>query len=208
MTEQLYFDVGANIGKWTLSNIQKNSLLKIVAVEASPTTFKKLVENTSGYNQITCLDKAVSNVPESVTFYEAKYDTISTTNSDWLVDPKSRFAGTPFHQISVATISLDALISKFGSPDLIKIDVEGGEYSALLSLTQKTPQICFEWAAETNDITFQCLNYLRDLGFTNFAIQKQDDYLYRPTTFESFDAVSSKLSQMIPKVDWGMVWCQ
>ena len=30
----------------------------------------------------------------------------------------------------------------------------------LLSLTKKVDTLCFEWAAEVNDITFKCLDYL------------------------------------------------
>ena len=33
-------DIGANIGKWSLSNV--NSCEKIIAIEASPNTFKRL----------------------------------------------------------------------------------------------------------------------------------------------------------------------
>ena len=38
----LYFDVGANIGRWSLSNINDN---KIIAIEAVPNTFKILENN-------------------------------------------------------------------------------------------------------------------------------------------------------------------
>ena len=51
-----------------------------------------------------------------------------------------------------ATITIDKLIQEYGTPELIKIDVEGGEFECLSSLTQKVNNICFEWASETNDI--------------------------------------------------------
>ena len=39
----MYFDIGSNIGSWSLENIK--SCDKIISVEASPTTFTKLVNN-------------------------------------------------------------------------------------------------------------------------------------------------------------------
>ena len=39
----MYFDIGSNIGKWSLSNI--NQCDKIISIEASPITFNKLVNN-------------------------------------------------------------------------------------------------------------------------------------------------------------------
>jgi hypothetical protein len=54
----------------------------------------------------------------------------------------------------------DKLIETYGVPELIKIDVEGGEDKCITSLTKKVPQLCFEWASETNDVTYSCLNHL------------------------------------------------
>ena len=39
----MYFDIGSNIGKWALANI--NQCDKIIAIEASPITFNNLVSN-------------------------------------------------------------------------------------------------------------------------------------------------------------------
>ena len=43
----MYFDIGANIGNWSLSNV--NNCDKIIAIEASPNTFNKLLNNTKEY---------------------------------------------------------------------------------------------------------------------------------------------------------------
>ena len=44
----MYFDIGANIGNWSLANI--NQCDKIISVEASPITFKRL-ENNCKHNR-------------------------------------------------------------------------------------------------------------------------------------------------------------
>ncbi len=40
---KLFFDIGSNIGSWSLENITRCD--KIISVEASPITFRKLVNN-------------------------------------------------------------------------------------------------------------------------------------------------------------------
>ena len=91
------------------------------------------------------------------------------------------------------TISLDNIIEIYGSPDLIKIDTEGGEYSTIKSLTKKVDNLCFEWASETKEINFNCLDYLEELGFNFFYLQMEDNYIFRPNTSEYVDKNTIKI---------------
>ena len=63
------------------------------------------------------------------------------------------------------------MVELYGLPDLIKINVEGGEFDVISSLHQKVPSLCFEWASETKDITYNCLDYLYALGFNDFIFK-------------------------------------
>jgi hypothetical protein len=98
----------------------------------------------------------------------------------------------------------------YGVPDLIKIDVESGEYECITSLRQKVSMLCFEWASETNNITFKCIDYLYDLGFRQYYIQNSDDYIFRPNDNDYYNIITikSKLENTIPKIDWGMIWAK
>jgi FkbM family methyltransferase len=69
-------------------------------------------------------------------------DVISSLNSDWYSN-KTRFFYIPYTPIICKSVTLDKLTEEHGTPDLIKIDFECGEYSVLLSLSKKTPLICF-----------------------------------------------------------------
>jgi FkbM family methyltransferase len=204
----LCFDVGANIGNWSLANVNKFN--KIIAVEASPLVFNKLNNNVNTKKNIITINKAVSEVKGSVDFYEAKNDVFSTTNKDWLCDINNRFYGHPFRIINVPTISLDELIQIYGKPDLIKIDTEGGEYNTIKSLTTKVDYLCFEWASETETINFNCLDYLETLGFTFFYLQMEDNYTFIPNVnnYTDKDSIKNELSKTIKKKDWGMIWCR
>ena len=204
----MYFDIGSNIGNWSLSNI--NLCDKIISIEASPITFKGLANNCKN-DKIILLNYAVcNNNGNDIAFYQAKRHVLSTINKDWLTNDISRFYNQPYIEITCKTITIDKLIEQYGVPDLIKIDVEGGEYECIVSLTQKVKLLCFEWTSEVNDITFKCIDYLLNLGYTEFYIQNGDDYLFRPQDNDFYDisTTKTKLSDTIPKQDWGMIWCK
>lgn len=204
----MYFDIGSNVGNWSLSNIHQCD--KIISIEASPITFRRLAENCKN-DKIILLNYAVcNNNGDDITFYQADTDTISTINKDWLTNETSRFYNYSYTEIVCKTITIDKLIEQYGMPDLIKIDVEGGEYECIASLTRKANLLCFEWASETNDITLKCLDYLFGLGYTKYYIQNMDDYLFRPKDEDFYDinTIKEKLSTTVPKCDWGMIWCR
>ena len=204
----MFFDIGSNVGKWSLSNL--NNCDKIISVEASPNTFQKLLHNTINNKKIISLNYAVCNSDkEFIEFYNCSADTLSTINKDWLDSEKSRFYKQyNYNVIKCKTISIDKLIQEYGVPELIKIDVEGGEFECVSSLTQKVNNICFEWASETNDITFNCIDYLEKLGYSEFAIQFQDDYTYRPQFYRDVNFVKEQLNKTTPKNEWGMIWAK
>jgi len=204
----MYFDIGSNVGNWSLQNI--NFCDKIIAIEASPITFERLTNNCKN-DRIILLNYAVCNNNDNdITFYHANCDTISTLNKEWLTNSSSRFYNEPYTEIICKTISIDKLIQQYGLPDLIKIDVEGGEYETISSLTRKVKLLCFEWASETNKITFNCIDYLYNLGYTQYYIQNGDDYLFRPNDNDFYDiyTLKTKISNTISKIDWGMIWCK
>ena len=203
----MFFDIGANVGRWSQANI--SSATKIISVEADPDTYSKLIRNCATQSNIICENYAAcDNSGADITFYKCtSADTISTLNRDWLADSSSRFNNYPFVEIKCKTITLDSLIEKYGMPALIKVDVEGGEFQCIRSLTQKVDCLCFEWASETNEITIQCLNYLQTLGFTKFFLQYEDSYTFRPSSYTTVEAVKEALARTTPKKEWGMMWC-
>lgn len=204
----LLFDIGANIGAWALANYNPNT--RIVSVEASPTTYTTLVQNTARKN-IHCINRAVTSQPDAeVTFYEADADTISSLNKDWITNTRSRF-GNDSHvrtETVVSTTTIDSMVATFGVPDIIKVDVEGAEHIVLPSLTRKVKTVCFEWAAEWDVEAFMCIDHMSKIGYRQFHIQMKDDYNYRPSVYSlTADQTKEEISKMNHRVDWGMIWC-
>ena len=174
--DSLYFDIGANVGLWSLKNIEKCK--KIIAVEPSKNTFEELVKNCIEKN-ITCLNYAVSNQnKKEVDFYEK--DCLSTINKNWLCSEKSRSYGAKYTKTTCETIRLDRLVKQYGIPDLIKIDVEGAEDLVISSLAKKVKTLCFEWVREFPLITKNSVNHLMKIGFTKFYVEFGSKFTYVP----------------------------
>jgi FkbM family methyltransferase len=207
----LIFDIGANRGKYTdVYAVDPNNT--IISIEASPKMYKVLKDNMSKYPNVTCLEYAVSNTAdEYVTFFDCESDTLSTLDINWLTSSGSRFGNHQgrFNAIQVKAISLDTLIQIYGIPDIVKIDVEGAEEHVIKSLSQKVPILLFEWAAEWKDSLKLGIDHLTSLGFSEFHVQNEDEYKYRPLSYElSADESKIILEYSVNKVDWGMIWAR
>ena len=202
----LLFDIGANVGLWALHNY--NDTTKIICVEASPKTIVRLVKNCDGKN-IVCINYAVTSSSEPIVdFFDCTANTISTLDEKWLNDSSSRFYNQySYKKLQVQTVTIDKLILDYGIPDILKVDVEGAENIVLKSLTHSAKTVCFEWASEWNEKTFDAINHLTSLGYEKFHIQNEDKYAYRPASYElNKEQLIEKLSKTKQKLDWGMIW--
>jgi len=207
LSEKICFDIGANIGNWSLQNVNKYD--KIIAVEASENTFNTLVNNVEKNQKIVPINYAVCDLMEEyIKFYNCDSHVLSTTNEKWLQGGVSRF-NVNYKETLCKTISIDKLIEIYGIPDLIKIDVECAEYECIKSMTKKCNNLCFEWASEFLDNILNSLNYLYKLGYRFFYIQMNNDsYTFQPSEYYTIDRTKEILSKTIPRCDWGMIWCK
>ena len=121
--DDLFFDIGANIGSYSLlaGGVSNAS---VIALEPVSNTFHKLIENigiNNLHDQVKCLQYAVgSSISQGVISTNAGCqnkilsDSITNKNNTELVN--------------ITTI--DELSKIYGFPSAIKIDVEGYEYQA------------------------------------------------------------------------------
>ena len=142
----LFFDIGANRGDATIVAVTLG--YDVIAVEPSR-IYAELVQNFIYDPRVIPLKFAVSDKDnERVEFYEAQEDGLSTLNKDWLTSPNMPYNGKPFRTIHANTITIDTLAKIYGEPDLIKIDVEGAEWSVFRGMTRKMGMIAFEWTRQ------------------------------------------------------------
>lgn len=217
----LCFDIGANRGDFTIAALNKG--YDVIAIEAAPRVFKQLASNFIYNPRVTPLRFAVSGSDyQRVEFFEADEDGLSTLNPDWLTDESLPYAGKPYRTIGATTITIDTLAQIYGVPDLIKIDVEGAEWSVFKGLSSKMGMITFEWTWATWTEHLEQLKYLEIGGYTQVAPQfiehhcQQPDIWYDLKTFDLgqwhdknavlWENGYWKQSGLRPTADVGMLW--
>lgn len=178
---KLLFDIGANRGDATLAGLQQG--YKVIALEPAPRIYAKLVENFIYNPNVVPLRFAVSDSNDKrIEFYECIEDGLSTTEKAWLTDPRMPYNGKEFRTVSVSTCTVDWLVETYGTPDLIKIDVEGAEWSVLHGMTKHAGKLALEWTQQTMEEHNKQLQYLRSLGYSEFRLQFIEDHLLEPET--------------------------
>jgi len=217
----LCFDIGANRGDFTNAALAKG--YRVVAIEPAPRVFSALVGNFIYNPNVTPLRYAVSGSDyETIEFFEADEDGLSTMNLDWLTDESMPYAGKPYRTIRATTITLDTLALKYGTPDLIKIDVEGAEWSVFKGLSSKMGTIAFEWTDATLDEHDLQIEYLAYGGYTEVAPQFIEHHCQEPDiwypikdfslsgwildNFKHWTTGGWKKSNLRPTADVGMLW--
>lgn len=196
----LCFDIGANRGDFTSAALNKG--YDVIAIEPA-SIFKQLVKNFIYNPRVIPLKYAVSMSDyESVEFYEAEEDGLSTLNQDWLTNPDLPYCGKPYRTILATTITLDTLALKYGVPDLIKIDVEGAEWNVFKGLSSKMGTITFEWTDATIDQHQLQLEYLAHGGYTEVAPQYIIEHCEEPKTWFPLSEFNLELWRSATKRHW------
>ena len=175
----LLFDIGANRGDATIAGVELG--YEVIALEPAPKVFAELVCNFIYEPKVVPLRLAVAEKHgDQIEFYECVEDGLSTMEKSWLTDPNMPYNGKEFRTITVKTCTIDWLAEQYGKPDLIKIDVEGAEWSVFRGMTQNYGKLAFEWTQETLDQHEEQLLYLKSIGYTKFRMQFIEHHLQEP----------------------------
>ena len=170
MHNLLVFDIGFNHGNFTSEILVKYPGTKIIGVDGHP-MYTDLFRQERFPNTIL-LHNVVSDInDQEITFYICDSNPgINSINPEWIKAIRhSHFFEKTKREIKVKAITLDSLIERYGSPDIIKLDIEGAEAIALRGLTRKSGIITLEWSEEFFHETLTCVEHLRSLGYTLFA---------------------------------------
>lgn len=217
----IMFDIGANRGDAVVAGLNKG--YKVIAVEPAPKIFSELVKNFIYNKNVVPLKFAVSDSDgKRINFYECVEDGLSTTEESWLTQENMPYKGKEYRTISATTITLDTLASIYGEPDLVKIDVEGAEWSVFRGMTKHHGKIAFEWTDATIEDHRLQLEYLKFIGYKKVAPQfivnhleePEDWYLIEDFCLDTWVANNKnkwenggwKTANLRPTADVGMVW--
>jgi FkbM family methyltransferase len=163
----LVFDIGGHQGDRT--HLFDYLGARVIVLEPQSALASHLISRFSNRENIRVLGNAVGErVGESQIHICEEATTISTLSEHW---KEGRFSEYRWNRSeTVQVITLDKLISDWGKPRFIKIDVEGFEYSVLRGLTTPVPLVSFEFTKEFIHHAEWCISYLSKLGPYRFNL--------------------------------------
>jgi FkbM family methyltransferase len=130
MNPNLIFDVGLHVGQDTDFYLKKG--FKVVAVEANP----QLVEECKGRfradiarGDLTIVNIGIAEREGTLPFY------VNEKLSEWSSFDERIGAGRgAYHVIQVPTRPLSSIIGEYGVPYYVKLDIEGMDHPAIVSM--------------------------------------------------------------------------
>ncbi len=160
------FDVGANLGQSTEAFLEAGAG-RVTAFDPNPACLKSLHEKFHADARVTVVPKGVGAEPGTLPFSVCEQISgISTFSTRW---KEGRYGDMTWNEPHLAEVTtLEGAIAEYGTPDYIKIDVEGFEVSVLAGLERAVPALSFEFSGEFPEATEACLKRLTELGFTEF----------------------------------------
>jgi FkbM family methyltransferase len=176
------FDIGANVGLYSIAIGQRFPDSKVIAFEPVPATYRELQRNLvlNGIANVTTLNQGLSDRSCDAPFY---FDpTVSVAASGAPLG--GEFGATEILTCLVET--LDGFVDRTGIvPDFIKCDVEGGELrvfrGAVKTLERSKPIVFTEmlrkWAARFEYHPNDIIALFRGIGYECFVLS---DGLLRP----------------------------
>ncbi len=190
-----YVDVGANIG--TLSLFSKSlvgSLGRVYAIEANKTTFFRLKDNI----ELNNADIKIYNfIVSSDSNNQAYITNMSADDCNYVVEDDSSAQNSQ----AIKTITLDKLLEKESSIRLLKIDIEGYEYEALLGAQDTLKKVKNIYLEHHTDMA---RNGMEDtLGI--YAMLKRYDFQIFP--IDLLNKVDYRRTNEVEKSQFGRLNC-
>lgn len=197
-SESVIFDVGSNIGLFTLAICESHPYKKVFLFEPVREYFEASKKLLKAYSNLTFVNKGASDQAQKLTIYKNKNLANIGWNSFLEKDPMRPDQLLPKDKMEpeeCELISLSEFCSqnKIEKVDLIKIDVEGFEYLVIAGLLsflegltpENRPYLFVEVGWGTNhpnwDIAGQIYEKLFCIGYKRISFcQKTMDILFEP----------------------------
>jgi FkbM family methyltransferase len=166
----LVFDIGAHVGGRVASFRRLGA--RMVAVEPQPAMVKVLKLFYGRDADVAIEAVAVGRSTGTIRLMiNADNPTVSTTSREFVNAARGAPGWEAQHwsrSIRVPVTTLDSLIDKYGTPDFIKIDVEGFEEEALRGLAHAVKALSFEFTTIQRDVALACIERCITLGYARF----------------------------------------
>lgn len=183
----LCFDVGANIGE--MAGLYRSLEARVIAIEPQKSCADYLRAKFRKDDGVIIVEKAITAQKGTSEMYVCAANQLSTLSREWLtaLQESQRFGDIPaFKKTLVQTTTLEEMVKEYGQPDLLKVDVEGGEYEVLKYLKAPVSLIAFEYAFPESLRSFElCLKHLDGLGPAVYNLSHDDKAFVFPAWVSS-----------------------
>ncbi len=205
--DDLVFDIGANVGHYTLMARSLGAV--VLAVEPQAVLAAQLRRRFDGSSAVSVLQCAVGSSAGTATLHKTSdRSEVASLRSD--AGERSRFAGGRAFSLSesVEVVTLDQLIARHGTPNFCKIDVEGHEGAVLEGLGTAIAGVSFEFNREYRDDTGRCVALLSALGpyRFNYAL-REDSRLAEPAWLDAEHIGAAVWARPDPLL-WGDIYAR
>ena len=176
IVDSLIFDLGMHKGEDTDFYLAKG--FNVIAVEANPDLCDEVARRLSfdiESGRLTIVNAAITEKPGPIRFYQNPNTVWGTTSSAWT--ERNTKLGSPAERvITVDGIAAGELITTYGVPYFMKIDIEGADLLALEAL-RDTPVRPTLVSIESDKCSWEGVlhefDLLEQLGYHQFKVVSQ-----------------------------------
>lgn len=169
------FDIGANIGWYSIHLAMKLNSSKIYSFEPIPSTFNQLKLNVklNGCENIVLNNLALTDKKQKLSFFYSPNNTVASSSRNIMENDEAQLI-----ECDANTIDEYIIENNITSLDFIKCDVEGAEYFVYkggIKIFEKFKPIIFtemlrKWAAKFDYHPNDIVKLFTDIGYKCFII--------------------------------------
>lgn len=175
--KDLIYDIGMHQGEDSELYLKKG--FRVIGIEAVPALAKAAGESLREYvesGQLVILNVAIAEREGALTFFESTASSVwGTLYPEWARRNEAK-SGKPCIERSVEGTRLATILSKYGIPYYLKIDVEGADtlcLEALKAFEQKPKFVSFESTMTSwRDLEHE-FALLKELGYSKYKVVAQ-----------------------------------
>jgi FkbM family methyltransferase len=188
LKNKFVFDVGCNVGNKTLA--YQSAGASVIGFEPQPEVAAVYQQRTGAPVEVIALADEESTKP----FWRNQSGSGLSSMCKEFMDAWQPIRKDPWDEpVSIPTSTLDHMISKYGRPYYIKLDVEGFELQVLQGLSQPVEIISLEWSTPCKEAGYACLDYLGRTNYYNFVIGDSLEFI--SPIWRNYKEISKFLNQ-------------
>lgn len=200
------FDIGAHRGDYT--GVFLGLGAKVIAVEPVSETAHVLKKRFGDNPNLTVVQEALNDAPGYGKIFLGDRSEISSLSAEFISYYQEHYGHHWNSSEPVKVTTLDELITRFGKPAFIKIDVEGLEESVLKGLNRPVPAISIEFNYPFRGQTEKCVRKLEQLGFDRFNYSLFEEFQFRLNSWASVEEILGILRKLPPRYLTGDVYAK